>query len=250
MKIGITVAKSKTQLFVNQAYVDYVKNAGFDPVLINEFNDLTAMAETCDGLLLPGGVDLEPTFYGENNVGSMSADPERDDFEREVLQAFILAGKKVFGICRGFQLMVREFLIAHELPHATFYQHINNHSLASDRVAKRSTPTHSVYANMKALYNGVHHADMFVNSMHHQALVATKIISVEFENGNKIKEVAQTTFGLKSKNQKEHIIEAVDIIVQGCKLRGVQWHPEELNDVKLLQVFFVENNKVLEHGEG
>jgi len=250
MKIGIPVAKSKTQVFINQAYVNFVSESGFDPILINDYNDITFMAQICDGLLLPGGIDLEPTFYGEDNVGSIGSDPERDDFERQVLQAFILAGKKVFGICRGFQLMVREFIIGHEIKCAVFHQHVSNHSLASDRNAKRSTPTHSVYANMQELYGEKNHTDMFVNSMHHQALIATKVLNIEFKNGNTIKETAQTIFGLKTKNVKEHIVEAVDITINGCKLRGVQWHPEELNDVKLLQTFFAENNKVLQHGKG
>lgn len=248
MRIGIPVTKSKTQVFINQAYVEYVKAAGMEPVLINDHNNIADMAAYCDGLLLPGGVDLEPTFYGENNIGSMNADPERDDFERRAMYSFIAAKKKVFGICRGFQLIVREFLIEHTVEGAAFYQHINDHSLANARDAKRSTPTHSVFANVGVLYGEGGHQDVFVNSMHHQALLSNKVVNSTYKDGDSIKETANTKFGLKK--GKQHIVEAVDVVIDGCNLRAVQWHPEELQDYALLNTFFSGKDKVLEHANG
>lgn len=249
MKIGITVAKSKTQVFLNQAYVDYVVKSGFDPVLINDYNDLEAMSEFCDGLLLPGGIDLEPTFYGEDNLASTSCDPERDDFERQAFQSFLMRGKRVFGICRGFQLIVREFIAKNGIPNAKFYQHINEHSLSNSRSAKRSTPTHSVYCNRQALYNEKEYADMFVNSMHHQALMAIKPIYCTFKNGDSIKEVATSNFGLKSKS-KEHIVEGVAVTMDGSTVLGVQWHPEELLDTALLHTFFTNKDNGVNNEKG
>ena len=63
-------------------------------------------------------------------------------------------GKKVFGICRGFQLMVREFILVNDakVSGISFYQHINDHSLARGRDISRSTPSHNINANVKALY--------------------------------------------------------------------------------------------------
>ncbi len=247
MKVGITVTKSKTQMYINQAYINYIQEAGFEPVIINEHNKAGTMAKFCDCLLLPGGVDLEPTFYGENNIGSMSSDPERDDFERQILHAFIAEKKKVFGICRGFQLIVREFISEHAVKDTSFYQHINEHSLAAARDAKRSTPTHSVHANIGVMYGEGHHNNIFVNSMHHQAFLSTRVINDTFKNENTIKELATTRFGLKK--GKEHIIEAVDVTINGCAIRAVQWHPEELRDINLLRTFFTENDKVLNYGK-
>ena len=179
MRIGLTAGGSKTQYYLNQAYVDYVAEAGFIPILITSAHDVSGIADICDGLLLPGGIDIEPTFYGENNLASNGCDPAKDDFEREVLHAFLTREKPIFGICRGFQMIVREFMDQHnDVPNAfaglSYYQHINHHALAADRNIPRSSPSHSVTANFQTLYGQENRADgeHFVNSIHHQALVA------------------------------------------------------------------------------
>ena len=247
MKIAIPIFEGENRLSINSAYLNYVAKAGLDPVLVCGLNNLQEVAVQCDGLLLPGGIDLEPTFYGEDNVASDSCDPEKDDFERRLLYAFVGVNKKVFGICRGFQLMVREFLHCNQNKCAgmTFFQHINGHSLAQSRSAKRSTPTHSVSANMKQLYGLQQEkklSNIFVNSMHHQALMVngpqnvTKIV----DQHNHIKCLAITDFNAPDLNGGSWFIaEAVDIKLDGAPLRGVQWHPEELMDTALLTHFFI-----------
>lgn len=247
MKIAIPEFAGDTTCSINTAYLNFVASAGLEPILFSQFNDIENIALVCDGLLLPGGIDLEPTFYGEDNVGSNSCNPEKDDFERQVLHAFVAQGKKVFGICRGFQLIVREFLQEFEVMcnNLVFYQHVNNHSLAADRGAKRSTPTHSVVANVAALYgnNLGKDAKLFVNSMHHQALVGNKkSLNVVVNAENSLTGVAITKFGAPSTPAGLYIIEAVDVVLAGAKLRGIQWHPEELMDAALLITFFGEEN--------
>ena len=62
--------------------------------------------QALDGLVLQGGVDVDPSFYGEAVSHSRPPlDPERDRFEIQLLRAFAAAGKPVFGICRGLQLI-------------------------------------------------------------------------------------------------------------------------------------------------
>lgn len=62
--------------------------------------------QALDGLVLQGGVDVDPAFYGEPVSHSRPPlDPERDRFEMQLLHAFVAAGKPVFGICRGMQLI-------------------------------------------------------------------------------------------------------------------------------------------------
>ena len=60
-------------------------------------------AEGCDGLLLPGGGDLEPWRYGQGNTASRGLEPERDRAELDLLGQFTAAGRPVLGICRGLQ---------------------------------------------------------------------------------------------------------------------------------------------------
>ena len=92
-------------------------------------------------------------FGWKHNTSSFSAEPEKDDFERKLLHAFIAEGKPVFGICRGFQLIIREWLNSHEAQISAdydklvFYQNISNHSLVETRNVSRSTPTHYVFTN-------------------------------------------------------------------------------------------------------
>ena len=62
-------------------------------------------AAGCAGLLLPGGGDLEPWRYGQDNTASRGLEPERDAAELELLERFLSAGRPVLGICRGMQVL-------------------------------------------------------------------------------------------------------------------------------------------------
>ncbi len=246
MKIALPIFDGGTRLGINSVYVHFISNAGFEPFLVTSANDFKKVATECDGLLLPGGIDVEPTFYGEDNFGSENCDPEKDDFDRRLLHAFIAEGKKVFGICRGHQLIVKEFLhVFHDACQGmSFWQHINNHALATARSAKRSTPTHSVTVNPAILY-GLHDgqklSNIFTNSMHHQALLVdgTKNLSKVIDANNFIKCIGVTPFGAPTSKENDWlVVEAVDIKLNGVLMRGVQWHPEELMDIGLLTHYF------------
>ncbi len=248
MKIAMPVSPSKTQYFINQSYIDYAADAGYEPVLVSPRSNIDEMAHICHGLLLPGGIDLDPIFYGEDNIGSYSTDPERDDFERRLFYAFKNSGKLVFGICRGFQLIIREFL-RHNKEHEkwySFYQHVSKHNLASDLSIARTQPSHSVAALKNRLYGEEYPkaVKMFVNSMHHQCVLAdlpnskTKGQKPLLLTTKDITALAFTKIGLESKDT-EVIVEAVEIRNWlGGGMRAVQWHPEELKDYALLKTFF------------
>jgi len=237
MIIGIPTSTSKTQYYINMAYVDYVEEAGLDPLLITPRNNLGTIAKMCDGLILPGGSDLEPTHYGEDNIASYGVDAFKDDFERKALYAFVEQKKPTFGICRGFQLIAREYLLANpdEETWLSYYQHVNKHSLAESLSIPRSVPSHMVDCRAD-LYGGKKSDEltMFVNSMHHQALVADKRTSPP---ASKLKIVATTRVGMGSK-EKGFVVEAFQLNTKGSRILAVQWHPEELRDYKLLQTFF------------
>jgi len=94
----------------NAAYCKYVSNAGYEPVLIPMETNPNIIASIADGLLLAGGVDIDPMYYGLSNTNSFNVDPGRDNAERVLFNAFRALGKPVFGICRGFQLIFREYI--------------------------------------------------------------------------------------------------------------------------------------------
>lgn len=58
-----------------------------------------------DGLLLCGGEDIDPDRYGQKNCGSLGIDPDRDAAEFVLAEAYAAAGKPIFGICRGHQVL-------------------------------------------------------------------------------------------------------------------------------------------------
>jgi putative glutamine amidotransferase len=59
-----------------------------------------------DGLLLSGGSDLDPFYYGEEPLPELGPTiPERDAFEVALLEAALARGIPVFGICRGLQVL-------------------------------------------------------------------------------------------------------------------------------------------------
>lgn len=153
-----------------------------------------------DALLLPGGGDLEPWRYGQENTASRSLEPERDRAELALLEDFTAAGKPVLGVCRGLQTVNVFF-------GGTLAQDIPGHGALEgrDRLhAVRTAPSALLpFLGEKAL----------VNSAHHQA--ADRL-------GSGLRAVQWAADG---------VVEAL------CHRRlpvwAVQWHPERLRDRSL-----------------
>ena len=245
MKICIPVSASKTQFYVNQAYIEYLRQAGFEPVMVSHLNPLEPFIEMCSGLMLPGGIDIDPIHYNEANVASFKVDPGKDDFERRLLKSFLAVQKPIFGICRGFQLIMREWMgepeNRSEAQFFQYYQHINGHNQVERLDADRHIPTHDVSYIGERLYGPGCGADtfrMFVNSMHHQAIVAyppTKQPNATVFG--KCRVAAMTRYEWDSK-KKGYIVEGVRMEWNGARVLAVQWHPEELKDLALIQNFY------------
>ena len=148
-----------------------------------------------DALLLPGGGDLDPWRYGQENTASRSLEPERDRAELALLEDFTAAGKPVLGVCRGLQTVNVFF-------GGTLAQDVPGHGALEgrDRLhAVRTAPSALLpFLGEKAL----------VNSAHHQA--ADRL-------GTGLRAVQWAADG---------VVEAL------CHRRlpvwGVQWHPERL----------------------
>jgi putative glutamine amidotransferase len=210
--------------------------------MVSHHNNVEEFAQLYDGLLLPGGIDLDPTFYGENNIASFKVDPQKDDFERRLMHAFIGAGKPIFGICRGFQMIFRE-LIRDDLrleEWFLYYQHMDSHNQTGELNLERDVRCHEVNYLPNRLYGtgGNKIVSMFTNSMHHQAIwcipPTKKPNATIFLN---VQVVATTRHGLKSKT-KGYIVEGIRCQWGESDILAVQWHPEELNDTALISNFF------------
>lgn len=93
----------------NRSYVEAVLRAGGAPVLLPPVGDaeaVDAMRASLDGLLLSGGGDIDPAYYGERAIPETDQ-PERDrDFIEFALTRWALEQElPILGICRGMQLV-------------------------------------------------------------------------------------------------------------------------------------------------
>lgn len=159
--------------------------------------------EDCAGLLLPGGGDLDPALYGQEDRGSQPPDRDRDRRELALLEAALSAGMPVLGICRGIQVM--NAVLGGDL-----YQDIKpfEHLPHNDHWAK----VHTVTVRRGTLLSRILGQDtVLVNSQHHQAV-----------------DRVAPGFTLAALSE-DGIVEAIEKPDARFCL-GVQWHPEWLSD--------------------
>jgi putative glutamine amidotransferase len=86
-------------------YVESVKRAGAEPVVLSNSDDPDAVLARVDGLLLTGGLDVDPALYGERPHPKTEAAPERDRFEMPLTRKAVEHDVPVFAICRGVQVL-------------------------------------------------------------------------------------------------------------------------------------------------
>ena len=83
--------------------VGLVRDGGGEPVLLAAPEE---PLEALDGVVLPGGGDLDPGIYGEEpGEACYDVSPAQDDLDLAIARRSIDAGLPVFGICRGHQLL-------------------------------------------------------------------------------------------------------------------------------------------------
>ena len=155
-----------------------------------------AMVLTYDGLLLSGGDDVNPACYDEENTASEGIDPKRDAAELALVGAFLRAGKPIFGICRGQQLLNVAFggTLIQDLPEGI--------RQPSDTYHK----TKALPGTLIARYFG---EEMCTNHYHHQA-------------------VDRVGKGLRATQYSKDgaVIEALEH--ESLPIFSVQWHPERM----------------------
>ena len=136
-----------------------VEGAGAEPV---ELDPGVSKLPEVDGLLLPGGWDVDPSLYGEpkdEKVGPI--DRELDETELRMFNEARERQLPVLGICRGQQVI-------NVALGGTLVQHLDDHDV---RGHGRSHLAHSIRVDPRSELGqaaGEHH--IRVNSFHHQAV--------------------------------------------------------------------------------
>jgi putative glutamine amidotransferase len=201
-----------SSVVMNQRYYHAVAMAGAAPVLIPLLEDLEtlrAIYERTDGVLIPGGVDVDPSAFGEAPHERLGrTDPARDMVEMQLVKWAIEDRKPVLGLCRGLQIINVALGgtlyqdLESEYPNAIKHDYFPTYGFARDHLAHRvSVETGS------RLYHAFADESVPVNSMHHQG----------------IKSLAGSL--IASAVAPDGLIEAVESPNESF-LVGVQWHPE------------------------
>ena len=197
--------KDKLRAYMQSKYTASLRRAGAKALWIGT-EDLDKAIETmlqCDGLLLSGGEDVDPAYYGQaisEKCGEIAKD--RDVAELKMLEAFLTTGKPILGICRGHQLMNVYF-------GGTLHQDIKEISGCNhDDWKRRATGNHRVTVHPGTQLSGlIGRKEITVNSLHHQAVDAVAPVLIA---------CAVAEDGINEAIEKpDH---------KFCI--GVQWHPE------------------------
>ena len=118
--------------------------------------------ESCDGLLLPGGPDLDPALYGQELIPETEFETELDTLQMDILRRFLKSGKPVFGICRGHQLINVALggTLIQDLPTAADHK----------QIAPGADQVHFCNADPDSRIAGLYGTRFAVNSSHHQGV--------------------------------------------------------------------------------
>ena len=149
-------------------YADAVRGAGGDPVLISPEADASERARAfaaMDGLLLPGGADLDPRRYGEEPLPTTQVESGRDELEADAWQAARDRGLPVLGVCRGMQAI-------NVFSGGSLVQHVDGHdSPPFPSPEARPHPMRIIGTSRLAGILGMADREVIeVNSYHHQVV--------------------------------------------------------------------------------
>jgi len=213
--IGVSSRRVQRQSFnvpyqgVGQAYIEALVSHGAVPLLIPNGLPRALLRRALahiDGLLLSGGGDVDPSFYGEpRSEYCQHVDRVRDETELRLTRMAVACDKPVLAICRGIQVL-------NVAAGGTLYQDIEAErpGSAKHRHKERALPVHTVSLEPDSMLGDVLGEQLLeVNSLHHQAVKSV---------GRGLRVVGVSEDGL---------VEAIEMPGKRF-IVGVQWHPEEM----------------------
>jgi putative glutamine amidotransferase len=207
--VGITLGDGGRPGFhaMREDYVRSVEQAGAVPVVLPPVRaeDAAALLDRLDGVLLSGGVDVDPVLFGQAPHPKLGqVDRRRDDFELALTREALRRDRPILAICRGHQVL-------NVAAGGTLIQDIPSivaGGVTHDARGPRWRRVHRVDVLPASRLREILGQDtMSVNSFHHQAvdrLGEGLVVSARSEDG---------------------VVEGLEAPM--CRfVLAVQWHPE------------------------
>jgi putative glutamine amidotransferase len=211
---------------MNQRYYIAIALAGGAPVLLPLLDDedeaLRAVYDACDGILIPGGVDVDPQHFNEDPHPKLGRiDPARDRVEMQLTHWAVADKKPLLGLCRGLQVINVALGgslyqdLEEQYPNAIRHDYFPTYGFERDHLA------HEVSLTAGSRLRRLMELDKIaVNSMHHQGVktLAPSLVPCA---------IAPDGLVEAAESSNDHF------------LVGVQWHPEvfEITDPHTRHVF-------------
>ena len=211
---------NKTLQYVEQSIAHWLMSAGAMVVMVPCPTGDTARGDTklahyadwLDGLVMHGGADVWPGSYGEEPLkDEWIGDRIRDLYDLALVEAFEQAGKPIFGVCRGLQLINVAF-------GGTLYQDIEAQHGHPETIKHRDPVRYDQNFHEIAIVPGTRLAKLYphvrtarVNSIHHQGV---KGLAPGFE--------------VEAWSLPDHVPEAIRRLSDHGHgyIAATQWHPE------------------------
>lgn len=189
-------------------YFNALRRSGAYSVILPPLPDtgsVRRLLNGVDGLLVTGGGDIDPDFYGESrNTRCGPSDIDRDRTEITAVQIAIELGIPVFGICRGHQVLNVALggTLIQDIP-----SQVENSIVHCEENNRK--PLHSVSIADGTILSKIQNENaIMVNSIHHQGVNKPG-------NGLRVSAIS-----------RDGVAEAIES-VDGRPILSVQWHPEE-----------------------
>lgn len=215
------IMESTERVFISEKFINCVEYAGGIPLIlahVREIEDIKAQIDVCDGIMLCGGMDIHPIYYGEEPHEKLGfVNSKEDEYQIKIARMALNLHKPILGICRGHQLL-------NVVCGGTLYQDLSeilSTTIKHDQISKRYEPYHSINIAKNTKLEELLGSSTLVNSLHHQCIK---------ELGTGLKATAHS---------KDGIIEAIEMPDRDFVM-GLQWHPEEMamhRDENMLNIF-------------
>jgi putative glutamine amidotransferase len=202
----VTVSSEKS----SEHYLSWLWRGGVHGIAVWPSANAPDVGRT-DAMLLSGGGDVAPWRYGANaEPETANVNEARDEMEIELVRLFMAAGKPVFGICRGIQIL-------NVAMGGGMIQHLPRILSGGDpaeihRSSGKDDVLHNVVMNSATRMGQALCRVRTVNSAHHQAVDRSRL-------------APRLTVTCLSDTS---VVEALESSSPDGKLSAVQWHPERL----------------------